>query len=227
MPSEPYKKGDKRDLAGRLVLVSGGKRFNSELLAYYLRTEIGVQCDLSEGPFRFDNKRFRGSDKASLILIECPDKDFDGFMGALERDKGETTKHHFVALFNVDQGHGIEQKAVSGGIKGIFYKENALEHFQKGIRAIFEGELWVSREVLAKYIMGKSTKDISSRQSEVLLTSREREILAMICMGARNEDIAEKLFISPYTVKTHVYNIFKKIDVPNRLQAALWAAKNL
>jgi DNA-binding CsgD family transcriptional regulator len=49
----------------------------------------------------------------------------------------------------------------------------------------------------------------------------------MISVGAKNEEIADKLFISPNTVKTHIYNIFKKIDVPNRLQAALWAAKHL
>jgi DNA-binding CsgD family transcriptional regulator len=59
------------------------------------------------------------------------------------------------------------------------------------------------------------------------LTPREVEILAMVAVGAKNEEIAEKLYISPHTVKTHIYNIFKKIDVPNRLQAALWAASNL
>ncbi|MCK4790270.1 MAG: helix-turn-helix transcriptional regulator [Desulfobacteraceae bacterium] len=56
---------------------------------------------------------------------------------------------------------------------------------------------------------------------------KEIEILSMVAFGAKNEQIADKLFISPNTVKTHVYNIFKKINVPNRLQAALWAAKNL
>jgi len=59
------------------------------------------------------------------------------------------------------------------------------------------------------------------------LTPREIEILSLVAIGAKNEEIAEKLFISSNTVKTHIYNIFKKIDVPNRLQAALWAAKNL
>jgi DNA-binding CsgD family transcriptional regulator len=49
----------------------------------------------------------------------------------------------------------------------------------------------------------------------------------MVVSGATNEEIAARICISPHTVKTHIYNIFKKIKVPNRLQAALWAAKNL
>lgn len=60
-----------------------------------------------------------------------------------------------------------------------------------------------------------------------ILTNREKEILLRIASGDRNKDIADDLFISPLTVKTHIYNIFKKIDVPNRLQATLWAARNL
>lgn len=60
-----------------------------------------------------------------------------------------------------------------------------------------------------------------------LLTLREREILLLIAGGATNQVIAESLCISPFTVKTHIYKIFKKIRASNRVQAALWAAKNL
>ena len=48
----------------------------------------------------------------------------------------------------------------------------------------------------------------------------------MIAAGAGNDEIAEGLYISIHTVKTHIYNIYNKIKVPNRIQAALWAAKN-
>jgi LuxR family transcriptional regulator of csgAB operon len=66
-----------------------------------------------------------------------------------------------------------------------------------------------------------------SRRDATGITGREAQILAMVAVGAKNEEIADKLGISPHTVKTHIYNLCKKIGVPNRLQAALWAAKNL
>ncbi len=72
-------------------------------------------------------------------------------------------------------------------------------------------------------IDGKSDKP----GSDSLLTKREKEIIRQISAGASNCQIADRLFISPHTVKTHLYNIFQKIDVKGRLQAALWAAKYL
>jgi ATP/maltotriose-dependent transcriptional regulator MalT len=59
------------------------------------------------------------------------------------------------------------------------------------------------------------------------LTRREREILDLISDGLSNRQIADQLFISLHTVKTHLQNIFCKINVKQRLQAALWAAKYL
>ncbi len=87
--------------------------------------------------------------------------------------------------------------------------------------------MWLSREIMTKCILEGTDQDEAAMNASELLTSRQTEILALVSIGATNDEIADKLYLSPHTVKTHLYNIFKKINVPNRLQAALWAAKHL
>ena len=210
-------------LTGKNIYIVGHSQFQGALLVYYLEKETGANCIIGTDATDLLKK----SGQPDLILIECPGTDPELCINSLQIDKRELTAKHLVALFNVFPGHGIEKMAVSQGIKGIFYDKDPLTRLQKGISAILRGELWVSREVLTKYVIENRKKDKTDSQDEKLLTQREIEILAMISAGAKNEDIADKLCISPNTVKTHIYNIFKKINVPNRLQAALWAVKNL
>ena len=81
--------------------------------------------------------------------------------------------------------------------------------------------------MMTKCIFEGTDKDKSSKSISEKLTQRQIQILALIAVGATNDDISDKLCISPHTVKNHLYRIFKKINVPNRVQAALWAAGNL
>ena len=64
----------------------------------------------------------------------------------------------------------------------------------------------------------RAMKDRGSKKEKVSLTRKEKEILAMIALGAKNDEIAAELFISSNTVKTHVYNIYKKINVQNKIE---------
>jgi LuxR family transcriptional regulator of csgAB operon len=161
-----------------------------------------------------------------LILLDSPEKDLDRYFMGLESESRKTFNGHIIALFNVKPGLGIEDKAISWGMRGFFYEEDSPQQFVKGITSMLKGELWYPRNVMTKYILSK--KDNNNRKKDVvILTQRELEILTMLISGTKNEDIADKLCISAHTVKTHIYNIFKKINVPNRRQAALWAAKNL
>ena len=121
----------------------------------------------------------------------------------------------------------IETQAVKHGIRGIFYREESLSSYKKGIQAILQGQLWVSRGVLEKSLLeiGKSNEGPDGKQ--ILLTFREREILSMIATGLSKDDIADDLGISPHTVKTHTHNIYQKINVTSRIKAAIWATRNL
>jgi DNA-binding CsgD family transcriptional regulator len=67
----------------------------------------------------------------------------------------------------------------------------------------------------------------SSKDTKPRLTRREEEILIRIASGSTNDKIFKELFISLQTIKTHIYNIYRKIDSPKRIHAAVRASKNL
>jgi DNA-binding CsgD family transcriptional regulator len=79
---------------------------------------------------------------------------------------------------------------------------------------------------MSQILKKASSKMVLSRQNRVNLTLREKEVLNLIASGYLNNEIAERLFISVHTVKTHISNVYKKINVPNRLQAGFWAVKH-
>jgi LuxR family transcriptional regulator of csgAB operon len=98
---------------------------------------------------------------------------------------------------------------------------------------MLDGELWLHRATLARYILAKHTLNggISSDSFKVRerksLTHREIQIVSLLASGAGSKDIADILAISDNTVRSHLYNIFRKINVSNSVQAANWGVNNL
>jgi DNA-binding NarL/FixJ family response regulator len=218
---------DVTQLSDKTIHIVGPRLLQNELMVSFLRRETGAKCTTSEDVRHIMVKHGKDTSQPKLILLDCLEKDLDSYLFELESSGENALYHHFIALFNVRFGLGIEEKALRKGIRGFFYVQDPLERFPKGLYAIFKGEMWASRAIMAKTILECRNTEIIPRIDPTMLTSREIEILTMVAVGAKNEEIAENLFISPNTVKTHIYNIFKKINVPNRLQAALWAVKNL
>ena len=97
--------------------------------------------------------------------------------------------------------------------------------FPRAARAVLIGELWYPRHILAQFIDRKDTLPNPVDDTCVMLTRREKEIVFKLAEGYSNLEIARHFRISPHTVKTHTYNIYKKINVSNRLQATLWLDK--
>ncbi|WP_228465504.1 LuxR C-terminal-related transcriptional regulator, partial [Enterobacter hormaechei] len=96
----------------------------------------------------------------------------------------------------------------------------------EGLQGILRGECYFSQK-LASYLITHSGNYRYNSSESALLTHREKEILNKLRIGASNIEIARSLFISENTVKTHLYNLFKKIAVKNRTQAVSWANDNL
>ena len=122
----------------------------------------------------------------------------------------------------------FEKKAMDSGVKGIFYNNDPLPLFAKGICSVLQGDLWYSRKTLTQCLMGPKCLEDSSGHSDASgLTFREKQILACIASGYSSKAISSEFSISLHTVKTHLYNVYRKINVNNRLQASLWATKYL
>ncbi len=214
-------------LAEKLIYIIGALKLQNEMMASLIERDTDIKCLVVEDVGHVLGLDDNEIGQHKLILWDCLGKDPEICLAELEQVDRTALNRYLVALFNVSPGLQFEKKAVARGVRGFFYEQDPFERLSKGVRAIFDGELWISRKILTNYILEKGREDRIPNTEESLLTSRETEILTMISVGAKNEEIADELFISPNTVKTHIYNIFKKIDVPNRLQAALWAAKNL
>ena len=164
--------------------------------------------------------------KAELIMLDCLSTDTPGVWGTVRRISEFHDSKQYIALFNYISDQPVGNDLVRLGVRGVFYEDDSIVKIAKGIQAILNGELWFSRETLMKYLTDSSETSKLNQDATGFLTIREKEILVMIASGGSNSQIADDLGISPNTVKTHIYNIYSKIKVPNRLQAALWAAKN-
>ena len=217
---------------GTVIYIIGEKNLHNELLKVHLEQVFNIPCILDTEIERVQRDNNLDIVERKLVLFDTYGKDLNRLFLEFNGVVKELFPYIILALINMDYRTGFEIEALRYGMKGFFYMHDSLDLFVKGIRSMLNSELWVSRELLTECIM----RDMNPTMPTVLhpgnnmknvLSRREIEILGLVAVGAKNAEIANKLCISPHTVKTHLYNIYKKIHVGDRLQAVLWAAKNL
>ncbi len=116
-------------------------------------------------------------------------------------------------------------KAVEIGVDGYVLKDSDSSLLKKAIFSVFDGDNFIQPE-LAPLLKVKLEEKNNSSSNDDLLTKREIEVLKLLAEGLFNKEIAYMLSISEKTVKNHVSNIFKKINVSDRTQAAVYAIRN-
>ena len=188
-----------------LIFIIGNNQLQNRLVAYYLENEMGLECatgscisEVCEPP-HLVLMDFRGNDSASI-------------RSGLSRDN--------VFLFNADHDCGNDFEYSVAGRKDIFYCSDSLEHIRDVLRGIIERRI---KSVIST--SPKTNLQYLMQANERQLSRRETEILQLVITGISNKDIAEKLFISIHTVKTHLYNIYKTLKIRNRVEAVSWAQK--
>lgn len=116
-------------------------------------------------------------------------------------------------------------KAVDIGVDGYILKDSESAELKKAINHVLIGENYIQPSLIPALNSRLVNRDIDQEKIEAL-TKRELEVLLQVANGMFNKEIAINLNISERTVKNHISNIFKKIDVNDRTQAAVFAIKN-
>jgi len=129
-----------------------------------------------------------------------------------------------ILTIHEDREYLIETMQI--GASGYILKDSDSASFFKAIRDAYSGESYIQPKLAADLIKEFNKPRGTRIKKENELTQREYEVIALIADGLNNKDIAEKLYISEKTVKNHVSNIFRKINVSDRTQAAIYAYKN-
>jgi DNA-binding NarL/FixJ family response regulator len=211
------------------VHIVGKNMLQNELLLEFLKKETGFYgaCFKNLVSTKTINNHLPSA-QSQIFLLDCKEADMDQLWNDISSWRASNENYCILALCNVDPLHKIEETAAKEGIQGIFYKHDSPKTIPKGICAILKGDLWYSRKVLSRFLMKKkSSIKMKEQAASAKLSEREKEILTLIASGYTSKEIAAKLSISTHTIKTHSYNIYRKLKVNNRLQATLWAAKHL
>lgn len=141
------------------------------------------------------------------------------------KDIGIGTK---IIILSMHDEREYLKETINIGANGYVLKDAESENLIKAINDVSKGKSYIQPSIAS--LLVREFDDDDSKPEDAMkidsLTRREYEVVTLIAEGLNNKEIASKLFISEKTVKNHVSNIFKKIDVSDRIQAAIFAFKN-
>ncbi|MEW6606656.1 MAG: response regulator transcription factor [bacterium] len=160
-----------------------------------------------------------------IVLMDIDMPKLDG-VTATRMIKKESP-HTKIIILTVHKEEEHLFSAIKAGAIGYVVKENGSKNLLSSIRAVFRGETLLSPSIAIKLLkeFKRLTEEGVSKDIFNSLTKREQEVLKQLSAGKSNKEIANALYISEATVKTHITNILEKLHVNDRTQAAIYALK--
>ncbi|MCH5343244.1 MAG: response regulator transcription factor [Acetatifactor sp.] len=161
--------------------------------------------------------------KADVLLLDINMPKKNGIEVLQEiKDRGIKIK---VLILTVHNEIEYLMKAIDIGADGYIMKDSDFAELKRAIETVISGESYIQPSLIPALNKKLLMRDVENDKVDSL-TKRELEILVRVTEGMLNKEIATSLDISERTVKNHISNIFKKIDVSDRTQAAVFAIKN-
>ena len=158
--------------------------------------------------------------KPDVMLLDLSMPDVDGI--EVTRRAASASPSTRVVLFTSFSDREQILQALDAGAIGYLLKDAEPEAIHDALRAAARGEAPLAPKAAAELLAARSERSAGG----VELTARERDVLQLVIAGDANKQIARKLGISEKTVKGHLTNLFQRIGVQDRTQAALWAERN-
>ena len=134
-----------------------------------------------------------------------------------------------VVMLTISDSDADVMDAILAGACGYLLKDSSIQDLMAGIQAASRGESLISPSIAAKVLQrvrATSTQPEIATAIKAELSAREIEVLKLIANGKDNAVIAAELHISPKTVKNHISNILMKLQIDNRIQAAVYAVRS-
>ncbi len=152
-------------------------------------------------------------------------------MGGVEatRQIGAVAPLTRVLVLTISDENADVMDAILAGASGYLLKDSSIQELVQGIRAAAVGESLISPHIAAKVLQRVRASSTSPEIADAIrseLSDREIEVLKLIANGTDNAHIAAELHISPKTVKNHISNILMKLQIDNRIQAAVYAVRS-
>lgn len=222
----------KRLIAKHQIYILGPENIQNQLMRDLFRYELQCYPGLSPDIHAFPvSSNLHGGHR--LLLIDAGCRDMDYFLESYEFVERIMPYFKIVGFFNLKETWGKERRAIDAGVKGFFYETDSVSVLCEGIYTLFIEGLWIPKGGLFEPAVPDADQGegkVERREAETvakLLTRRELQILRLLQNGYTNEAIGEQLKIGISTVKTHLYNTYKKIGVSNRAEAIVWTVRYL
>lgn len=163
-----------------------------------------------------------------VILMDINMPDINGIQAISAIKQLNISSKIIVLTIHEDREYLI--KTIQLGADGYVLKDTDVKVLVEAIKTVHAGQSFIqpsmTKQLVSEFNKITLEKHEHPTKSENELTERETEVLKLLAEGMLNKEIAKELFISEKTVKNHVSNIFRKINVYDRTQAAIYALKN-